>query len=78
MATASSSTIIIGTLVLDLYDPATKQLVWTGNATKTIDPSSNQEKNQKNLDKAMAKLLKITLRNRNNEANSFIREKIYE
>jgi hypothetical protein len=78
MATASSSTINIGTLVLDLYDPATKQLVWTGNATKTIDPSSNQEKNQKHLDKAMAKLLKITLRNRNNEANSFIREKIYE
>src|SRR5215469_7037138 len=58
MATATSSTINVGTLVLDLYDPATKQLVWTGNATKTIDPSSNQEKNQKNLDKAMAKLLK--------------------
>jgi len=58
MATATSSTINVGTLVLDLYDPATKQLVWTGNATKTINPSSNQEKNQKNLDKAMAKLLK--------------------
>jgi len=58
MATASSSTINVGTLVLDMYDPATKQLVWTGNATKTIDPSSNQEKNQKNLDKAMQKLLK--------------------
>lgn len=58
MATATSSTISVGTLVLDLYDPATKQLVWTGNATKTIEPSSNQEKNQKNLDKAMQKLLK--------------------
>lgn len=58
MGTATSSTINVGTLVLDLYDPATKQLVWTGQATKTIDPSSNQEKNQKNLDKAMAKLLK--------------------
>src|SRR5215469_10425600 len=58
MATATSSTISVGTLVLDLYDPATKQLVWTGNATKTLDPGSNQEKNQKNLDKAMAKLLK--------------------
>jgi len=58
MATATSSTISVGTLVLDLYDPATKQLVWTGNASKTLDPSSNQEKNQKNLDKAMAKLLK--------------------
>jgi len=58
MATATTSTINVGTLVLDMYDPAAKQLVWTGNATKTIDPSSNQEKNQKNLDKAMAKLLK--------------------
>lgn len=58
MGSATSSTINVGTLVLDLYDPSTKQLVWTGNATKTIDPSSNQEKNQKNLNKAMAKLLK--------------------
>jgi len=58
MATATSSTINVGTLVLDLYDPATKQLVWTGSATKTLDPSSKQEKNQQNLDKAMEKLLK--------------------
>ena len=58
MGSATSSTINVGTLVLDMYDPATKQLVWTGNATKTIDPSSNQEKNQKNLNKAMEKLLK--------------------
>ena len=58
MATATSSTISNGSLVVDMYDPATKQLVWTGTATKTLDPSSNQEKNQKNLDKAMAKLLK--------------------
>jgi len=58
MASATSSTISVGTLVLDMYDPSSKQLVWTGNATKTIDPSSNQEKNQKNLNKAMAKLLK--------------------
>ena len=58
MATATSSNIDVGTLVLDMYDPATKQLVWTGSATKTMNPSSNQEKNQKNLDKAMAKLLK--------------------
>jgi len=58
MGSATSSTINVGTLVLDMYDPATKQLVWTGNATKTIDPSSSQEKNQKNLDKTMEKLLK--------------------
>jgi Domain of unknown function (DUF4136) len=58
MGTATQSTINIGALVLDMYDPSTKQLVWTGKATKTLDPSSNQEKNQKNLNKAMAKLLK--------------------
>lgn len=58
MGTATSSTITNGSLALDLYDPTTKQLVWTGTATKTLDPSSSPEKNQKNLDKAMQKLLK--------------------
>jgi hypothetical protein len=58
MATAQSSTISIGTLVLDMYDPSTKQLVWTGRATKTLDPGANEQKKQKNLDKAMQKLLK--------------------
>ena len=58
MGSATSSTINVGTFVLDMYDPGTKQLVWTGNATKTIDPSSNQEKNMQRLNKAMAKLLK--------------------
>jgi Domain of unknown function (DUF4136) len=60
MGTASwtSSTISVGTLVLDMYDAGTKQLVWTGQATKTINPSSNPEKNMKNLDKSIAKLLK--------------------
>ena len=58
MASATSSTIDNGTLVVDMYDPTSKQLVWTGRASKTLDPSSNQEKNMKNLNKAMAKLLK--------------------
>jgi hypothetical protein len=58
MANATSSKISVGTLVLDMYDPASKQLVWTGRATKTLDPGANQEKRQKNLDKAMQKLLK--------------------
>ncbi len=57
MGSATQSTINVGSLVLDMYNP-NKQLVWTGTATKTIDPSSNQEKNQKNLNKAMQKLLK--------------------
>ncbi len=58
MASAQSSTITIGTLVLDIYEPTNKQLVWTGRATKTLEPSKDPQKNQKNLDKAMAKLLK--------------------
>ncbi len=58
METATSSTINIGSLDLDMYDPTTKQLVWKGVATKAIDPNQSQEKNQKNLDKAMQKLLK--------------------
>src|ERR1700747_3176461 len=58
MGSWTSSTISVGTLVLDMYDPASKELVWTGSATKTIDPSANHEKNIKNLNKSMAKLLK--------------------
>jgi hypothetical protein len=57
-ATATSSTITIGTLILDIYDPATKQLVWTGSASKSIDSSKDPQKIQKNLNKAMQKLLK--------------------
>jgi hypothetical protein len=56
MATAQSSTISIGTLAVDMYDPASKQLIWTGRATKTIDPNNSQEKREKNLNNAMKKL----------------------
>jgi len=57
-ASATSSTINVGTLVLNIYDPAAKQLVWTGSASKTIDSSKDPQKIQKNLNKAMQKLLK--------------------
>jgi hypothetical protein len=58
MGTATSSTINVGTLVLDMYDPSAKQLIWTGRATKTLEPSKSPEKNQERLDKAAEKLLK--------------------
>jgi hypothetical protein len=58
MASAQQSTIETGTLVLDMYDPTGKQLVWTGRVSKTIEPNANQAKKQKNLDKAMQKMLK--------------------
>jgi hypothetical protein len=41
-----------------MYDPAVKQLIWTGTAMKTIDGNKDPQKIQKNLDKAMRKLLK--------------------
>ena len=44
MGTASSSTINIGTLVFDVFDGAAKQQIWTGEATKTIDPSGDPQK----------------------------------
>jgi hypothetical protein len=46
MGTATSSTINIGTLIFDVYDAAAKQQVWTGDATRTLNASSNPKKNQ--------------------------------
>lgn len=45
-------------IVLEFYDPVAKQLVWQGQATKALDTKGNQSKDQKNIDKAMKKLLK--------------------
>jgi hypothetical protein len=56
--TGSTSTIYIGQLVLDMYDSAKKDLVWRGTASKTIDPKAKPEKQQKNITKAVTKLLK--------------------
>ena len=56
--TGQTSTIPVGVLVVDLYDPAKKQLIWRGDASKTIDLKKDPDKNYKNLQKAMAKLFK--------------------
>ena len=56
--TGQTSTIYIGQLAVDMYDPAAKDLVWRGTASKTIDPKAKPDKQQKNLAKAVAKLLK--------------------
>ena len=58
MTTATTSTINIGMLVLDMYDAPGKQLVWRGKASKTHDTNAKPDKRQKNLAKAVAKLLK--------------------
>jgi Domain of unknown function (DUF4136) len=56
--TVTSSTINVGTLNLDIYDVATKKQIWRGEATKSLKQNQKPEKLQKNLNKAMAKLLK--------------------
>lgn len=57
-STTTSDTIQIGQVDLDMYDSAQKKLVWRGTVSKTLDPKAKPEKRQKNLTKAMAKLLK--------------------
>jgi hypothetical protein len=54
----STSTVYVGQLDVSMYDPAQKQLVWRGVASKTLDPKAKPEKKQKNITKAVAKLLK--------------------
>jgi hypothetical protein len=56
--TVTSSTINVGTLNVDIYDVGTKKQIWRGEATKTVKAQKDPQKLQRNLDKAMAKLLK--------------------
>jgi len=58
MTSGSTSTIYVGQVDLDFYDAANKTLVWRGAASKTLDAKAKPEKQKKNLDKAVAKLLK--------------------
>jgi Domain of unknown function (DUF4136) len=45
-----------GTLVIDLYDGKTKQLIWRGSTESVL--SDKAKKNEKNLDKGVAKMFK--------------------
>jgi len=56
--TGQTSTIYVGQLALDMYDSANHDLVWRGLASKTISPKAKPEKQEKNLAKAVRKLLK--------------------
>lgn len=55
-ATTTTETYRVGTLVVDLSDPATKKLVWRGSASETL--SDKSEKNIDNLDKGVVKMFK--------------------
>jgi hypothetical protein len=58
MTTGQTSTIYTGQLVLDMYDSAHTDLVWRGVVSRTLDPKAKPDKQQKNLAKAVSKLLK--------------------
>jgi hypothetical protein len=45
-----------GTLVVDMYDAKTKQLIWRGSSEDTV--SNKEQKNEENLDKGVAKMFK--------------------
>src|SRR6202140_4714846 len=45
-----------GTLLVDMYDAKTKQLIWRGSAEDTL--SNKADKNEKNLNKGVAKMFK--------------------
>jgi len=45
-----------GTLLIDMYDAKTKQLIWRSSSEDTL--SNNADKNEKNLNKGVAKMFK--------------------
>jgi len=58
MTSGQTNTIYVGQLALDMYASGAKQLVWRGTASKTLDTKAKPEKQEKNLQKAIAKMLK--------------------
>jgi hypothetical protein len=55
-ATTTTETYKVGTVVVDLFDTKTKQLIWRGSESDNL--SNNSEKNINNLDKGVDKMFK--------------------
>ena len=55
-ATTTTETYKVGTLVVDLFNAKTRQLIWRGASSDTL--SNNSDKNIKNLDKGVEKMFK--------------------
>ena len=54
--TVKEETILIGQLVVDIYEASTEQLLWRGFASDTA--TDNPAKNEKKMNQAVAKLFK--------------------
>ena len=50
--------ILIGTLVIDMADAKTKQMVWRGMGTKEVDTTAKPEKRDKSITNAVNKIFK--------------------
>ena len=46
-----------GTLIIDMIDASTKQLVWRGSATGVLDENPSPEKVTQNVNNAVAAIL---------------------
>jgi len=55
-ATTTTDTYQVGTVVVDLFDTKTKQLLWRGTTSDTL--SNNSNKNIENLNKGVEKMFK--------------------
>jgi Domain of unknown function (DUF4136) len=55
-ATTTTDTYKVGTVVVDLFDTQTKQLIWRGSSSDTL--SNNSDKNIKNLVNGVNKMFK--------------------
>jgi len=53
-STTTVETYKVGTLVVDLFDPKTKKLIWRGSASDAL--SNKSDKNIRNLDKGVQKM----------------------
>jgi Domain of unknown function (DUF4136) len=55
-ATTTTETYKVGSLVVDLFDAKTKELIWRGSSSDTL--SNNSDKNIKNMNKDVEKMFK--------------------
>ncbi len=54
---ARTEEITTGTLVVAMVDPETKSVLWRAMATRDVDQNASPEKRDKNVNKAVAKML---------------------
>jgi len=55
---ATTQKVVSGTLIVDLMDARTRNIVWRGLAERDLDPSAKPEKRDKNINKAAEKIFK--------------------